>query len=44
MRLKFWEEAIDKCYSKDPQQVPRHPVAIELYKVIRDGQVRFKSF
>lgn len=34
MRLKFWEEAIVKCFSKDPQQVPRHPVAIELYKVI----------
>lgn len=34
MRLKFWEEAIDKCCTKDPRQVPQHPVAIELYKVV----------
>ncbi|KAL1490943.1 hypothetical protein ABEB36_011612 [Hypothenemus hampei] len=34
MRLKFWEEAIDKCYLKDFKQVPKHPVAIELFKAI----------
>ncbi|XP_066159112.1 NADH dehydrogenase (ubiquinone) complex I, assembly factor 6 isoform X1 [Euwallacea fornicatus] len=34
MRLKFWEEVIDKCYSKDLKQVPQHPVAIELFKAI----------
>lgn len=33
MRLKFWEEAIDKCYTKDFKEIPKHPVAIELYKV-----------
>ncbi|ENN76314.1 hypothetical protein HUJ04_002486 [Dendroctonus ponderosae] len=34
MRLKFWEEAVDKCYSKDILQVPKHPVAVELFKAI----------
>lgn len=32
MRFKFWEDIIDKCYSKDIKDVPKHPVAIELYK------------
>lgn len=34
MRMKFWEETIDKCYLKDPKRVPDHPVAIEIFKVI----------
>lgn len=33
MRMKFWEETIDKCFAKDPTKVPQHPVAVELYKV-----------
>lgn len=33
MRLKFWEEAIEKCFSGDIRTVPKHPVAVELYKV-----------
>ncbi|XP_022914141.1 NADH dehydrogenase (ubiquinone) complex I, assembly factor 6 [Onthophagus taurus] len=32
MRLKFWEETIDKCFQKDPLNVPQHPVALEIYK------------
>ncbi|CAH1183275.1 unnamed protein product [Phaedon cochleariae] len=30
MRLKFWEETIDKCLKGNT--VPNHPVAIEIYK------------
>ncbi|XP_056638662.1 NADH dehydrogenase (ubiquinone) complex I, assembly factor 6 [Diorhabda sublineata] len=32
MRLKFWEETLDKCLSKDYKQVPKHPVAQELFR------------
>ncbi|CAH1985783.1 unnamed protein product [Acanthoscelides obtectus] len=32
MRLKFWEEAIEKCLCNNPKIVPKHPVAIEIYK------------
>lgn len=35
MRLKFWEELIDKVLSKDASKVPQHPVAIELFKVLK---------
>jgi NADH dehydrogenase [ubiquinone] 1 alpha subcomplex assembly factor 6 len=30
MRMKFWEETVDKIYVND---TPSHPVAIELYHV-----------
>lgn len=33
MRLKFWEETLDKCLSKDYKLVPKHPVAQELFRV-----------
>lgn len=39
MRLKFWEDAVDKCYSKDVLQVPKHPVAVELFKVLSQFQL-----
>lgn len=32
MRLKFWEDALEKCYKNDVNQIPKHPVAMELYK------------
>ncbi|KAK9693892.1 Squalene/phytoene synthase [Popillia japonica] len=32
MRLKFWEDLIDKVFTKDATKVPQHPVAIELFK------------
>ncbi|KAI4465623.1 nadh dehydrogenase (ubiquinone) complex i assembly factor 6 [Holotrichia oblita] len=32
MRLKFWEDLIDKVFTKDDTKVPQHPVAIELFK------------
>lgn len=34
MRLKFWEETVDKCFTKDVKKVPQHPVAVEIYKVL----------
>lgn len=34
MRLKFWEDLIDKVFTKDATKVPQHPVAIELFKVL----------
>lgn len=33
MRFKFWEESLDKCLSTDVENVPKHPVAMEIYKV-----------
>ncbi|XP_050309139.1 NADH dehydrogenase (ubiquinone) complex I, assembly factor 6-like isoform X6 [Anthonomus grandis grandis] len=39
MRLKFWEEVIEKCYSNDIKQVPRHPVAVELFKAITHANI-----
>lgn len=33
MRLQFWDDTIDKCFSNDIAKVPKHPIAIELYKV-----------
>lgn len=33
MRLKFWEDTINNCFTKDATKVPKHPVAIELHKV-----------
>nr|CAI5833387.1 unnamed protein product [Callosobruchus analis] len=32
MRLKFWEEAIEKCLNNNAKIVPKHPVAIEIFK------------
>lgn len=33
MRLQFWDETIEKCYSNDLNVVPKHPVALEMFKV-----------
>lgn len=33
MRFKFWEETIEKCLTKDVKIIPKHPVAMELFKV-----------
>ncbi|KRT78295.1 hypothetical protein AMK59_7113, partial [Oryctes borbonicus] len=33
-RLKFWEDLIDRVFTKDISKVPQHPVAIELFKAI----------
>ena len=33
MRLKFWEDLVEKCFTKDDKNVPQHPVAVELFKV-----------
>jgi NADH dehydrogenase [ubiquinone] 1 alpha subcomplex assembly factor 6 len=33
MRIKFWEDTLDKCFAKDVSKIPRHPVALELSKV-----------
>lgn len=34
MRLKFWDDLIDKVFTKDVTKIPQHPVAIELFKVM----------
>ncbi|CAG9772020.1 unnamed protein product [Ceutorhynchus assimilis] len=39
MRLKFWEETINKCYSKDLKLIPKHPVALELYRAISNANL-----
>lgn len=33
MRFKFWEETIETCLTRDSKSVPKHPVAMELFKV-----------
>lgn len=33
MRFKFWEETLEKCLTKDVNTVPKHPVAMEVFKV-----------
>jgi len=33
VRLQFWQDSIDKLYN---DQVPRHPVAIQLYRLIKN--------
>lgn len=33
MRFTFWEETLDKCFTKDINEVPKHPVAMEVYRV-----------
>ncbi|KAJ8954391.1 hypothetical protein NQ318_011064 [Aromia moschata] len=35
MRFKFWEDALESCYSKDLKAVPKHPVALELSKAVK---------
>lgn len=37
MRLKFWEDLVEKCFTKDVKNVPQHPVAVELFKVNCDS-------
>ncbi|XP_050510408.1 NADH dehydrogenase (ubiquinone) complex I, assembly factor 6 [Diabrotica virgifera virgifera] len=32
MRLKFWEETVEKCLSTNYKLVPKHPVAQELFR------------
>ncbi|KAK4879788.1 hypothetical protein RN001_007934 [Aquatica leii] len=44
LRMKFWEEMINSCYSKDFNKVPHHPVAIELYKAITDSKLTKRYF
>lgn len=32
MRMQFWEDALDKCFSNS-NKIPNHPVVIELHRV-----------
>ncbi|KAJ8962985.1 hypothetical protein NQ317_003799 [Molorchus minor] len=32
MRLQFWEDTVKACYLHDLRAVPKHPVAMELFK------------
>lgn len=34
MRFQFWEEALEKCLMNNFEMVPKHPVAMELFKVL----------
>lgn len=34
MRLKFWDEVVDSCFSaKHTKEIPHHPVSLDLFKV-----------
>ncbi|XP_017776525.1 PREDICTED: NADH dehydrogenase (ubiquinone) complex I, assembly factor 6 isoform X2 [Nicrophorus vespilloides] len=44
MRLKFWEDTIDKCYQKDIKNVPQHPIAIELFKAVHNRKLTKRYF
>ena len=37
IRMKFWEETVDKIYVNDP---PSHPVAVELHRVSAQNKTR----
>lgn len=39
MRLKFWSDAIEKCYLDDFKSIPKHPVAIELFKATSNANL-----
>lgn len=40
MRLKFWEESIDKIFSDNP---PHHPVAHEVHRVVEKNAIAKKN-
>nr|XP_023014116.1 NADH dehydrogenase (ubiquinone) complex I, assembly factor 6 [Leptinotarsa decemlineata] len=44
MRLKFWEETVDKCFSKDYKLVPKHPVAQQLFKANMECKLSKRYF
>ena len=33
MRIQFWDDVVNHCFSNESRKIPRHPVAIELFKV-----------
>lgn len=33
MRFKFWEETLEKCLFTNFDIIPKHPIAMELFKV-----------
>lgn len=44
MRLKFWDEAIDKVYDKNVLKVPDHPVVNELHRLIQSQKMTKQFF
>nr|CAH7746812.1 unnamed protein product [Callosobruchus chinensis] len=44
MRLKFWEEAIEKCLHNNSKLVPKHPVAIEIFKANSTNKLSKRYF
>ncbi|KAF5288971.1 hypothetical protein FQA39_LY03850 [Lamprigera yunnana] len=44
MRMKFWEDAINNCYSKNINKVPKQPVALELFKAITASNLTKRYF
>jgi NADH dehydrogenase [ubiquinone] 1 alpha subcomplex assembly factor 6 len=43
MRLKFWEDTIDKLF-KNQQKLPDHPVVQELREVIKKTKLTKRYF
>jgi NADH dehydrogenase [ubiquinone] 1 alpha subcomplex assembly factor 6 len=44
MRIKFWEDTLDKCFAKDVSKIPRHPVALELSKAVTAYKLSKRNF
>ncbi|KAF5286806.1 hypothetical protein FQR65_LT12427 [Abscondita terminalis] len=44
MRMKFWEDMINSCYTKDFNRIPQHPVAIEIYKAVTSSNLTKRYF
>lgn len=44
MRLKFWDEAIDKIYDKNTVKVPDHPVVNELHQLSKSQKMTKQFF
>lgn len=43
MRMKFWEDALDNCFSNS-NKIPNHPVVIELHRVLKSNKFTKRYF
>lgn len=44
MRLKFWEDAVDKLFNKKSSSLPKHPIVEELGLTLKDTKLTKRYF
>lgn len=44
MRFKFWEDAIEQCFSKTNKKIPNHPIILELNRIIQKNKFTKRYF